>query len=175
MPTDWLVRPAQTTDKEGVERCLSASYSELLQNDYPPEVLERTLPLMTTARSELLECPTWYVVVHPDTNEIVGCGGWTRHAPNEPNNNDQLCPHLRHFATDPRYARQGIGRALWQRCWEGICEMGAQTRIEAFSTLTAVPFYESLGFRKVKKMEVCLGCGSDPVDFPSVLMERRPG
>ncbi|KAL7526378.1 hypothetical protein ACHAXR_001463 [Thalassiosira sp. AJA248-18] len=169
---NWIVRPAQVEDKEAVERCLAASYSQLLQEDYSPDTLDQSLPALTTARPDLLECPTWYVVLHPETGHVVGCGGWTRHVPNKPENTKQ--PHLRHFATDPRYARQGIGRAVWERTWEDICrEVGPQTRLEVFSTVTAVPFYESLGFTTIECMEMCLGA-SAPIEFPCVLMERMP-
>ena len=159
---------------------------------YAPDVLQQALPTMTRARPELLSCPTWYVVVHPGTDEIVGCGGWTRHVPNSAQQQQQSCnnvddnngndkekkqqhqPHLRHFAVHPKYARQGVGRAVWDRTWNDICdELGPSTRLEVFSTLTAVPFYKSLGFRIVKHMGICMGA-SVPIQFPCVLMERIP-
>ncbi|KAL9179185.1 hypothetical protein ACHAXT_008475 [Thalassiosira profunda] len=167
----WIVRPARPEDREAVERCLAASYSELLCGDYSPEVLSQSLPAMTTARPELLACPTWYIALHPATEEVVGCGGWTKHVPNKP---EELQPHLRHFATDPKFTRSGIGRALWARTWDDVCDaLGPETRLEAYSTLTAVQFYESLGFREVERKGVCFG-GCQPVDFPCVLMERVP-
>lgn len=77
----WIVRPVSPCDKQSIEHLLKVSFETLLPRFYSKEVLEVSLPLLTLLRPELLTCPTWYVVQHPSTGEIVGCGGWTAHTP----------------------------------------------------------------------------------------------
>ena len=70
--------------------------------------------------------------------------------------------------------RKGVGRAIWNRSWEDIAKLsaeGTKTPLEVFSTLTAEPFYTSVGFQKVK--ELTLPIAKD-CDFPCVLMRREP-
>lgn len=166
---DWIVRPADASDKEAVDNLLHLSYSNLLAGDYAPEMLEIALPLMCQTRPELLTSSTWYVVEDPGTGAIVGCGGWT---PKSPFGED--IPHLRHFATDPRQLRKGVGKAIWDRTWEDWCKYSAslddRPSMEVFSTLTAQSFYASLGFEKVKDITIPL---REDCQFPAVLM-RRP-
>lgn len=171
---NWIVRPSDINDKEAVEALFRASYGTLLSNDYDSELLEIVIPDLCHARQELLTCNTWYVVEHPETKQIVGCGGWT---PKSPFGED--IPHLRHFATHPKFLRKGVARAIWDRTWTDCTEYQASTSsssspppdMEVFSTLTAESLYASLGFEKVKDMIIPI---SEKYPFPSILM-RRPG
>jgi len=147
----------------------------MLPNDYEEDILAKALPSLTKPRKDLLDCPTWFVVEHPTTGEIVGCGGWTRQTPGPgitAASSSPSTPHLRHFATDPAWARCGVGRALWDRIWDEVrSEMGPTTSIEVFSTLTAESFYGSLGFEPVKYMTIPM---AEDCHFPCVLMRRTP-
>lgn len=173
---EWQVRPATPEDGRAVGSLLQKSYEQLLPRNYEASLLSRALPLITTANDELLTCGTWYVVVHPDTERIVGCGGWTRESPTsskDPTDNKGTGnPHLRHFACDPDLTRCGIASAIWNR---SLVDMEASLdeipSLEVFSTLTAVPFYEHFGFVKVKTVEVPLQQGA--CMFPAVLMQRE--
>lgn len=172
---DWTVRPARPDDKGDIESLFQASYGDLLRKDYEDDLLEIALPKLCGVQDELLTCSTWYVVEHPEEKQrIVGCGGWT---PKSPFGED--VPHLRHFATDPEFTRQGIARALWTRTWHDWCDYfrkqngdAPRPDMEVFSTLTAESFYASMGFQKVKDMSIPLG---DDCEFPSILMRRPDG
>ena len=186
----WIVRPVTPSDELPISDLLYKSYSTLLAADYSPDLLAESLPLLTRAQPALLNCPTYYVVQHPDSHEIVGCGGWTRQPPGlkknvTPRMNESSAaasesrgqresseiPHLRHFATDPSLTRCGIGRALWNRIWADVCrEMGDDTELEVFSTLTAAPFYRSLGFQEEQATEIQF---TPSIQFPCFLMRRR--
>lgn len=195
----WKVRPATPSDKQVVEELLRSSYSQLLATDYPNDFLEKALPLICGANDRLLTCGTWYVVENhrseatnsneqPPIPTLVGCGGWTADAPRAPGISQAsdskimhgTLPHLRHFATHPKYTRQGIGSALWARTWKDVCEFYhpkdakpfSPPGMEVFSTFTARKFYESLGFEVVKKLEIPL---AEDVRFPSFLMKRPEG
>lgn len=191
---EWIVRPAQLQDKDKVDRLLMASYSTWFPADYASDVLSKALPKICIAQEILLTCGTWYVVEDPQTGALVGCGGFTMTAPTSAANErdddgdtsvDGLpaitkqpavtVPHLRHFATDPAYGRKGIATAIWNQSWNAIIEyFGAQRQpppaLEVFSSLTAEPFYASLGFQRVQSLTIPL---VEDCDFPATLM-RRP-
>lgn len=178
-PIPWIVRPANLQDQDAVNQLLETSYSALLPRDYPPEILTKAIPRITRARPDLLSCGTWYVVEHPITHELVGCGGWTPIAPSNLKTISDLLdesqpPHLRHFATHPDWLRQGIGTEIWKRILRDLHSDSRSakniTALEVFSTLTAKSFYASLGFEVVKDIEIPLG---EDILFPSILM-RRP-
>jgi ribosomal protein S18 acetylase RimI-like enzyme len=172
----WIVRPASPDDERDVTRLLQASYGTLLARDYSGDVLGRAMPLFSRANPLLLSCPTWFVVEHPHTQQIVGCGGWTPHSPSskadDSTPNDKVTPHLRHFATDPAFARRGIASALWTGVLESLRhELGGPSEpfeMEVYSTITAVPFYEAFGFAKVQETSVQL---SPDCSFPCWLMK----
>ncbi|KAL7560344.1 hypothetical protein ACA910_020265 [Epithemia clementina (nom. ined.)] len=177
---EWNVRPATPDDAEAVNEVLRTSYSEVMRPDYDEELLMKAVPHMSTARETLLTCGTWYVVEHPTTKQIVGCGGWTAEAPkveslavSESSAGEQLVPHLRHFACHPQWTRCGVARAIWNRTWKEVSErFGSDTSMEVFSTITAVPFYGSMGFKVSKQIEIPLDGKS--IMFPAVLMRREP-
>jgi GNAT superfamily N-acetyltransferase len=191
---EWIVRPAQLQDKDKVDRLLLASYSTWFPANYASDVLSKALPKICSAQETLLTCGTWYVVEDPQTGALVGCGGFTMTAPTSAANErdddgdtivdglsataQQLAvtvPHLRHFATDPAYGRKGIATTIWNQSWNAIIEyFEAQNQpppaLEVFSSLTAEPFYASLGFERVQSLTIPL---AEDCDFPATLM-RRP-
>jgi GNAT superfamily N-acetyltransferase len=174
----WKVRPATLEDEEAITELLTASYSTLLQDDYDANILEEALPLITTPRPDLLTCGTWYVVESDNKNNqdaplLVGCGGWTRENPSTRNTHGHS--HLRHFATHPDFLRKGVGRALWDQVLEDIARDTSDQAIptlEVYSTLTAQPFYESLGFRTVEPIYIPIPLTVN-CKFPSVIMRRE--
>jgi GNAT superfamily N-acetyltransferase len=181
---EWIVRPASLDDKEQCAALIALSFSSLLRDHYTGACLERCLPLISSPNEYLLTCGTWYVAQHPETKQILGCGGWT---PEEPKTERQLnkiilhtsssmpIPHLRHFASHPAYARQGIAAAIWKRCHDDIkkyfAELGSFPTLEVYSTITAQSFYSSLGFETIEHLTVPLPNGAD---FPAILMRREP-
>lgn len=51
--------------------------------------------------------------------------------------------------TDPRYARQGVGRLLLERCQAAAVAEGFR-RLELVATLAGQPLYSRLGFEVVE-------------------------
>ena len=176
----WLVRPATENDEGPVNKLLHKSFSTILPQYYTEEVLEGALPLVSTARNELLTCGTWYVALHPDTKAVVGCGGWTPRTPATRENNlssdettgEKSTPHLRHFASDPAFARRGIASAIWRQVELDLEShgFGVDIPLEVFSTLSAEAFYASKGFVPQKHVEARL---AENVLFPCILMRRE--
>lgn len=198
---NWIIRPATIDDRDGCAALIQLSYRTLLPRDYSDECLDKCLPLITTPREQLLTCNTWFVVEHPSTRQIVGCGGWTLRSPlantakdtveneeaatKESNaiekapsrvEPDAPVPHLRHFATHPGHARMGIASSIWQKIHSEISKQFIDEgkpfpAMEVFSTLTAEGFYASCGFEVISRFDMTLG--KDAV-FPVILMRRSP-
>jgi N-acetylglutamate synthase-like GNAT family acetyltransferase len=170
---DWTIRPATKEDAGRCEHLLKESYCKIFVQDYDRYTLSKALPVFTAPQEDLLTCGTWYVVEHPTTNEMVGCGGWTLR-PTGPASKltENACPHLRHFATHPEWTRRGIGKALWRRILSDVAvAVGPATELEVFSTRTAEDFYASLGFVPVKHVDIPI---SKDCMFPVILMQRKP-
>mmetsp|Transcript_13816 Transcript_13816/g.37981 ORF Transcript_13816/g.37981 Transcript_13816/m.37981 type:complete len:273 (-) Transcript_13816:187-1005(-) len=181
---EWIIRPSTIEDDEELSKLMLESYSKLLAADYNDDFLEKAVPMISKPRPELLTCGTWYVAQHPQTNQLVGCGGWTKTNPNpskpvssgannsSPEGPPALPPpHLRHFATSPSATRMGVASAIWSRCQNDIIEQcGADTTLEVFSTISAEGFYQSLGFEVEERKNIPVG----GLNFPCTLMRRPP-
>lgn len=163
---DIVIRPAMPADTESIARMLARSYRALLASDYEPSLLREALPLLAQAQPRLLTCGTYFIAEQDD--RVLAAGGWTDFSPHGaaglPGQG-----HIRHVATDPDAARQGLGRKVLERVIRSASAAGISV-LHCQSTLTAVPFYESLGFRKRAGIEVRLPTG---VLFPAVQMRRE--
>lgn len=163
MLSDIILRIARPEDLDAVDRLLARSYPALLKSDYKPSVMVTALPLIARAQPALLASGSYLLAER--SGVVVGAGGWTLSAPGG-RPGTRGTGHIRHVATDPDHVRQGIGRALvtqllWTAKASGLAQMQCQ------STLTAVPFYQSLGFVTQAEILVPLRPG---IDFPAVLM-----
>lgn len=165
--TRLTVRPATKDDLSAIDALLARSYPALLKRDYPPSVLVTALPLISRAQPALVTSGSYYVVEEAESGEVLGAGGWTRAAPGGGRATSGL-GHIRHVATAPDRVRSGVGRHLMTHIAEQAQQAG-MTRLEALSTLTAVPFYAAMGFEVVEKTIVALRPG---IDFPAVRMLR---
>ncbi|MGQ3235484.1 GNAT family N-acetyltransferase [Shinella sp.] len=77
--------------------------------------------------------------------------------------------HLRHFAVDSAHARRSIGRLIVARCADMALRRGA-SRFQAFSSLNAEPFYESVCLKRQGVIQIPM---AEDIGFPAVLMEVR--
>lgn len=201
---NWIVRPTTLDDHDDIAKLLNDSYATLLSQDYDTNLLQKALPDITKPKHELLTCGTWYIVLHPDSNQVVGCGGWSYHLPrkipsndddknsandtvkddNKVNNSQQqqqqkekqtIIPHLRHFATHPNALRMGVGRAIWDRCWTDI-----QQSKQLFGSNTILEVLSTITGQSFYQ-----SFGFEPVQnlplpidedylFPCILMRRVP-
>ncbi len=163
---DYIVRPATRADIAPLDAMFARSYPKLLKADYPPSVLIVAIPIIARAQAALVTSGTYYVAETPD-GRLLAAGGWSRSNPH-----GGAMPrghaHLRHFATEAEATGQGIGRAIFDRCLTDATAAGI-TGFECYSTLTAVPFYTALGFRKRADIQLELRPG---ILFPARHMER---
>jgi len=158
------IRVADIRDVQCVDTLLKRSYPVLMKHAYAPEILAAALPPMTRANPDLIVSGSYYIVEQDEA--IIGCGGWTNRAPGTGVTTGGLV-HARHFAVDPDCAGSGVGRAVFERCATDAGVTGA-TRIQAMSSLNAVPFYERMGLQRFSLIELPFGPGAG---FCAVLME----
>jgi GNAT superfamily N-acetyltransferase len=166
-PPAFSIRSASSADIDAVGTLLAASYSSLLAAHYDSDMLSRVLPQMTRANPALLGSGTYYVA-ESSPGVLVGCGGWTTARPGTGEMVEGEA-HIRHFATHPRWARQGIGTSPLTRCFADARPRGVR-RLHCFSTLNAERFYRALGFRTVGPIDVPMGPG---LTCPGILMSRE--
>ena len=158
-----LVRKTSEADIPAIDELLSRGYPELLKKDYAASVLESALPLITTARPELVTSDRYFVAVLKD--RIISAGGWSTERPT--GGQEAGLGHIRHVVSDPEYVRRGAAKAVMAATFEDAHQAGV-TRMECFSTLSAVPFYQAMGFVTLKRVMVPIG--PDGIGFESVLM-----
>lgn len=128
-------------------RGLSAGY-------YAPDQVEGALAGSCAVDTQLIEDGTYFVAEH--TGRVVGCGGWsfrrTLFGGDASVHRDAAlldpvvdAAKIRAFFVDPDHARQGIGRALLERC-EAEARAGGFSRFELMATLPGIPLYARFGY-----------------------------
>lgn len=153
-------------DAESVTALLEACYPKLFASGYEPEVLAAALPRMTKANPRLLAWGNFFVAEN-ESGAIIGCGGWSKEQPGSKDHRESD-GHIRHFATHPDWLRRGIATAILDRSIDQARAAGIQ-RLECYSSLVAVSFYEASGFEVIGPWTVELGPG---VTLPGCLMRR---
>jgi len=158
------VRRTYPEDKALIDQLLARAYPTLMADAYREEVLSKALPFLTKSNMELLTSGTYYVA--EESGRILGCGGWTP----QRSGTSEITPgiaYLRHFATDPAFVRQGVGRTIFRECAQAAAQAGAKM-FQAYSSLNAEPFYESLGLTRIKLIDLPKPL---TVPIPAILME----
>ncbi|HEX7822282.1 MAG TPA: GNAT family N-acetyltransferase [Sphingobium sp.] len=169
---DWILRGASPGDAAAVSALLVRSYRTLWADHYPPELLADVLPFMTRANVGLLASGRFFVAMVGDGAGVEGvravaCGGWSAQWPGTLDCCDPGISHLRHFATDPKWLRRGIGRAILGRCMEEAREAGFFT-LMADAAYGAEPFYADAGFEIVGSGTAVIG----GLPFSGSMMQR---
>jgi GNAT superfamily N-acetyltransferase len=158
------LRRTTAADLGALDLLYARSYPALLKADYPPSMLVLALPLIARAPPRLLASGSFYVA--EQGGAALGAGGWSWGGPQGGASPTHMA-HVRHLVTDHRHTRKGIGRALMERLFAEASRAGVRV-LDCQSTLTAVPFYQSLGFREIGPILVTLRPG---IEFPAVRMQ----
>ncbi len=142
------IRACNLSDKETVEGILRASYGTLLQEHYSANDLKRVVPLISAAQADLLESGTYHLLMYNE--KPAACGGWTNELPGDSNRIIAGTTHVRQVATHPDYLRKGLARKLMEHCFHAARTASA-TKMMCYSSLAAVDFYKSVGFKKSRR------------------------
>ncbi|WP_119273971.1 GNAT family N-acetyltransferase [Taklimakanibacter deserti] len=160
------VRTASLDDAAEIGRLLKRAFPTLMASAYGPESLAAALPVVTKVNTDLLKSGTYYVAEEEGSGCMLGCGGWTLERPGTTEITPGLA-HLRHFATDPAFARKGVGRAIFGECARAAAKAGAKM-FQAYSSFNAEPFYKGIGLVPVGWIELPL---APDISLPAVVME----
>jgi GNAT superfamily N-acetyltransferase len=150
------LRVAMPADLSAVDRLLGRSYPRLLVQDYPPSTLVLAVPRFARAQPALLASRR-YFLAEDAHGRVLAAGGWSGRDP-AGGHLVEATGHVRHVATDPSVARQGVGRMLMTRVMEDARMAGVRW-LDCMSTTTAVPFYRKIGFVALGPAELPLGPG----------------
>lgn len=150
------LRKAVLADRADLEALIARSARELGAEHYTAEQIEIEGALRGAfgVDTQLIGDGMYFVAEAGGT--IVGCGGWSRRRTlfggdaGSGRDTTELDPRseparIRAFFVEPAFARQGIGRALLERC-EAEARAHGFSRFELMATLPGVPFYGSLGY-----------------------------
>lgn len=171
------LRRATPDDLPAICRLIPLAARGLSAGWYSAEQIESAIEYVFGPDSLLIADGTYWIAEADQV--LVGCGGWSQRATLY--GGDQMkgaadplldpktdAARIRAFFTHPRWARQGIGGSILQRCVEGARAAGFR-RLELMATLPGVPLYRHYGFEEAEPVRTRL---PDGVELPFVRMVR---
>ena len=150
----YQLRQAILDDQAELEELIARSARTLGARDYTSRQIEAALLGAFGVDTQLIADGTYFVA--ESAGRIVGCGGWSRRrtlfgsSARAERDDIELDPRteparIRAFFVDPEFARQGIGRALLERC-EAEARAHGFSRLELMATIGGVPLYRAFGY-----------------------------
>lgn len=141
-------------DVSTLRSLIAISSRALAKDDYSKEQIEAAIGSAWGVDTQLIKDATYFVA--QDGAEVVGCGGWSKRqtlfGADAQHGRDAslLTPgrdaaKVRAFFIRPDWARQGIGRAILDRCETGAREAGF-TKVELLATLPGTRLYSAMGY-----------------------------
>src|SRR5512142_2345702 len=144
------LRKASTADVAQISELISTSVRGLAKGIYDERQIELSIASVFGVDHQLIADGTYFVA--ESGGRIVGCGGWSKRKTlygssvyEHSRDPEELDPKtdaskIRAFFVHPRSARQGIGRAILERC-EAAAKAAGFSSAEMMSTLPGVPLY----------------------------------
>ncbi|HMD59353.1 MAG TPA: GNAT family N-acetyltransferase [Steroidobacteraceae bacterium] len=165
---NYQLRTATLGDEPALRVLIARSIRELGAADYAPAQIEAALREAFGVDTTLIRDGTYFVAATA-AGQLVGCGGWSWRRTLFGNDaragrdGSALDPKtdaakIRAFFVDPAHARQGIGRAVLQRCETEAVRAGF-SRFEMMATLPGVRLYENCGYVAGPATDYPLGGG----------------
>lgn len=151
---------------------ISESVRGLGRPYYSDRQIEFSIRSVFGVDTDLITDGTYFVA--EIEHKIVGCGGWSKRRTlygasiyAESRNDELLDPavdaaKIRAFFVHPDAARQGIGKAILDRCEEEAEKSGFRSA-EMMATLPGVPLYSVCGYAGDEKVDVSVGEGESIV------------
>ena len=164
------LRLASPADVSQISELISASVRGLAKGIYDDSQIERSIASVFGVDHQLIDDGTYFVA--ESNGCIVGCGGWSKRRtlygssvyensrdPEELDPTKDACK-IRAFFIHPESARQGIGRAILERC-EADAKSAGFNRAEMMSTLPGMPLYEACGYKRHESVGVPISEGDE--------------
>lgn len=173
------LRPATPDDIPALQALIADSARGLSRGDYSAAQIEAAIGSAWGVDSELIRDQTYFVA--ESGGEIVACGGWSRRktlfgGDQQPGRQsavldpDRDAARIRAFFVRPDRARQGIGRALLERC-EAEARAHGFRAAELMATLPGQRLYRAYGYVGEERVEYPL---RDGVTIHFVPMRKDP-
>ena len=166
----YELRKASTGDVPQISELISTSVRGLAKGIYNDRQIELSIVSVFGVDHQLIADGTYFVA--ESNGSIVGCGGWSRRKtlygasgyensrdPEELDPTTDTCK-IRAFFIHPGSARQGIGRAILERC-ESDAKAAGFRSAEMMSTLPGVPLYEACGYSRHESVAVPISDGDE--------------
>src|SRR5919206_4957798 len=120
-----IIRRATMDERAAIKRLIAESARYLSREHYNDAQMDAAIATVFGVDTDLIEDGTYFVA--ESSGALIGCGGWSRRktlfggdqyasrdaSPLDPQSD---AAKIRAFFVHPRYARQGIGRAILSVC-----------------------------------------------------------
>jgi len=147
-------RNATLEDREALVEVIARSARGLSREDYSEAQIEAALGTAWGVDTELIRDGTYFVV--EAAGAIIACGGWSKRGTlfggdaQAGRRSELLDPsrdaaRVRAFFVCPEWARQGVGRALLERCEREARAHGFRS-VELLATLPGERLYRAFGY-----------------------------
>lgn len=155
-------------DVAAIERVMRESLIGLGRRTYDDRQIASSLEHVAHIDRHLIADGTYFVAM--DGDEVVGCGGWSRRGKlyagsAAQGGEDRLLDpatepaRVRAMFVVPSHARQGIGRAILQRCEDEARAAGFEA-VELMAMLSGKEMYAACGYEPVEDVEPPLADGT---------------
>jgi ribosomal protein S18 acetylase RimI-like enzyme len=159
-----VLRPFAAADTDAVIDLRNRAFEELSGDSYTTEQ-KAALRENRTQKDYAEELVLNHIMLaFADALGLVAMGGWIAMP------DDATMGRIRKLAVHPAAARRGFGRHMVEDAERRARDAGCR-RFIVRSSLNAVPFYESLGYRTTGHGIVPTAAG---IDIPMTMMEKVP-
>jgi N-acetylglutamate synthase-like GNAT family acetyltransferase len=177
---NFTIRKATLNDQAEIEKLIAESVRGLSREDYDERQIELSINTVFGVDTELINDETYFVVESED-KQIIGCGGWSKRKTlygaslySQSRDSELLDPKtdaakIRAFFVHPKFAREGIGKAILEAC-EAEVKAHGFTSCEMMATLPGVKLYAVCGYAGDEKVKVPVG---ENVDIICVKMRKN--
>ena len=164
---NYRIRKAVLNDQPAIEELIAESVRGLSADDYDAQQIELSITTVFGVDTELIADETYFVAETED-GELAGCGGWSKRKTlygasvyAESRDSELLDPQtdpakIRAFFIHPKFARQGIGTSILERCEREAKAAGFKSA-EMMATLPGVRLYEVRGYAGNEECKVPVG------------------
>jgi len=173
----YIIRQARLDERDEIQQLIVASARHLSRAEYSDAQIEAAVRGIFGVDTSLIDDGTYFVA--DSEGKLIGCGGWSRRRTlfggDQVTHRDlaELNPlrdaaKIRAFFVHPNFARQGVARAILQRCEDEARANGFRA-LELMSTMPGIKFYLSCGYEEIEPTDYNV----DDVTVPFVVMRKK--
>ena len=162
------LRLARHDDVPAIVKLIDASVRGLSVNYYSGAQIDQALLHVFGPDTQLIADRTYYVIESPDdargerrveqtTHAVRRRSAQGRRRRSSAGSGDGASAD-QGFFVHPAYARRGLGRRVFEAC-RASAEAAGFSSLELGATLPGVPFYETLGFKAIERVDAALPDG----------------